>query len=82
MLGKIKRAFAFLRLKKQIDNVLKQIEKENNMQKLLLSKRFWVSIVGIVATASQVLPPKAAAYAIAAGAIITKVLDIGIFHGD
>jgi len=46
------------------------------MKDLLISKRFWLAVLTSVSTFAQIVPPKTAAYLMAAGAIGTKVIDI------
>ncbi len=60
------------------DDIYKEMQVKK-LKELLLSKRVWVGIVGILASVSHILPPEKAVVLIGVGGAITKVIDIGLF---
>lgn len=64
------------RLAGQVDKLTKEMEMKT-LKGFLFSKRTWVSLVGVLATVGEILPPKYAAIGTAVGVLITKLMDMG-----
>jgi len=75
MFKKIKTMAKLVRLAGQIDKLTKEMEKMKTLKTFLFSKRTWVSLIGVLATVSEILPPKYAAIGTAVGVLITKLMD-------
>jgi len=75
MFKKIKTMAKLVRLAGQIDKLTKEMEKMKTLKTFLFSKRTWVSLIGVLTTVSEILPPKYAAIGTAAGVLITKLMD-------
>lgn len=59
----------------QVDKITKEM-KMKTLKGFLFSKRTWISLVGVLATVSEILPPKYAAIGTAVGVLITKFMDM------
>ena len=79
---KVRDAARFWKALGYYEKLKDQIEKENDVKKLLLSKRLWVSIAGLAITLSDAVPPKVGGVLMAAGAILTKIIDMGVLKSD
>ncbi len=75
MFGKIKQAQRWWKALGQFEAIKKEIDMKN-LKTLLVSKRFWVNLIGLAATLSGVLPQKLAVPLLAAANLGTKLIDM------
>ncbi len=74
-IGKLKLIPKLIKLAGAVENLNKEIDM-NTLKSFLTSKRSWVAILGVLASVSEIVPPKTAAVLMGVGTIITKALDL------
>ena len=76
MFNKLKDAIRINKALNQYEEIKGDIDKVDHIKTLLVSKRFWVNVIGLAVTVSGILPAKFGVPLMAAANLGTKLVDM------